>query len=160
MGTTRLNRSRGASGGIVPPPVIYAGVFLTGYLLHRSMPIHFFPDRLSLTLGSLLIFLSIPLVALSLRELICQRTAMNIAKPAATLVVTGPFRFTRNPMYLSVTLLYCGLGVSLDLAWVILLLPLALVIVHYKVIVREEVRLERQFGQDYLDYKASVRRWL
>lgn len=85
---------------------------------------------------------------------------MNIDKPVATLVVTGSFRFTRNPMYLSVTLLYCGLGVSLDLAWVILLLPLALVIVHYKVIVREEVRLERQFGQDYLDYKASVRRWL
>ncbi len=160
MGTTRLNRSRGASGGNVPPPLIYAGVFLIGYLLQRSMPIHFFSDWLSLTLGPLLILLSIPLVALSFRELICQRTAMNIDKPVATLVVTGSFRFTRNPMYLSVTLLYCGLGVSLDLAWVILLLPLALVIVHYKVIVREEVRLERQFGQDYLDYKASVRRWL
>ncbi len=85
---------------------------------------------------------------------------MNIPKLAATLVVTGPFRFTRNPMYLSATLLYCGLGVSLDLVWVILLLPLALVIVHYRVILREEVALERQFGQDYLDYKASVRRWL
>ena len=151
MVTTRLNRSRDASVGNVPPPLIYAGVFLTGYLLHRSMPIHFFPDRLSLTLGSLLILLSIPLVALSFRELICHRTAMNIDKPVATLVVTGSYRFTRNPMYLSVTLLYCGLGVSLYLAWVILLLQLPLVIEHYKAIVREQVSLERQFRQDYHD---------
>jgi protein-S-isoprenylcysteine O-methyltransferase Ste14 len=76
------------------------------------------------------------------------------------LVVDGPFRFTRNPLYLSLTLLYSGTALLLNLLWVVLLLPIALVIMQFGVISREERYLEKKFGQEYLRYKTRVRRWI
>jgi protein-S-isoprenylcysteine O-methyltransferase Ste14 len=87
-------------------------------------------------------------------------THIDPYKPTMALVVDGPFRFTRNPLYLSLTLLYSGTAFLLNLLWAILLLPIALVIMQFGVICREERYLEKKFGQEYLRYKARVRRWI
>ncbi len=85
---------------------------------------------------------------------------IRIEKPTNSLVTSGPFRFSRNPIYLALTLAYIGLSLVFNSYWPLPFLPLVLVIMHFGVIRREETYLEELFGQDYRDYRARVRRWL
>lgn len=86
--------------------------------------------------------------------------AISPYKPTESVVTTGPFRFTRNPIYLGMTLLYIGAALSLNMLWALVLLPVLLVMVLFGVILREERYLLLRFGTKYLRYKASVGRWL
>lgn len=88
------------------------------------------------------------------------RTSPLPIKPTLVLVTNGPYRFSRNPMYLSLVLLYFGLALWLDIFWALVLVPIVIILVQYLAIMREERYLERKFGQQYLYYKACVRRWL
>jgi protein-S-isoprenylcysteine O-methyltransferase Ste14 len=87
-------------------------------------------------------------------------TAIDPRKPVSRLVVEGPFRYTRNPSYLSMAMIYAGLVSLANALWAILLLPAALIVIQRGVIEREERYLERKFGEEYLSYKARVRRWI
>jgi len=87
-------------------------------------------------------------------------TYVNPSRPTTRLVVTGPYRFSRNPMYLARTFLYLGLGLMVNaLAILAALVPLLLVM-HYGVIKREECYLEAKFGETYRQYRGRVRRWV
>jgi protein-S-isoprenylcysteine O-methyltransferase Ste14 len=81
-------------------------------------------------------------------------------KPSTALVTDGAYRFTRNPIYLGMAALYVALAVGLGLMWSFLFLPSILLAVDRLVIAREEAYLERRFGQEYVDYKQRVRRWI
>ena len=81
-------------------------------------------------------------------------------KPVPRLTTDGPFRYTRNPGYLCLAMIYAGIAVLWNALWAILLLPLVLFVVQREVIGREERYLERTFGEEYLDYKTKVRRWV
>jgi protein-S-isoprenylcysteine O-methyltransferase Ste14 len=87
-------------------------------------------------------------------------TSLIPVVPSAALVAEGPYRFTRNPMYLGLALIYSGTALFFQLSWGLLLLPLVLILVHFLVIVKEEHYLERRFGQVYRRYRLQVRRWL
>lgn len=87
-------------------------------------------------------------------------TSANPYKPARSLVTSGPFRFSRNPVYLAMTLLYFGVALWLNTLWAVVLFPVLLVIMLFGVIFREERYLLLRFGTKYLKYKVSVRRWL
>jgi protein-S-isoprenylcysteine O-methyltransferase Ste14 len=87
-------------------------------------------------------------------------TNVDPTQPATALVVEGPFMLTRNPLYLSLTLLYTGITILVNTLWAMLLLPVILVVMRWGVIDREERYLERKFGERYLRYKASVHRWI
>jgi protein-S-isoprenylcysteine O-methyltransferase Ste14 len=87
-------------------------------------------------------------------------TTMHINKPVSSVVQDGPFRFSRNPGYLSLTMLYAGIAVLRNALWAIVLLPLVVYVIQREVIEREEGYLERTFGEEYLNYKARVRRWV
>ena len=76
------------------------------------------------------------------------------------LVAEGPFRFSRNPIYVALTLIYCGIGVAADSGWVLGLAVPLLAVMRYGVIAPEERYLEAKFGDAYRDYKGRVRRWL
>jgi protein-S-isoprenylcysteine O-methyltransferase Ste14 len=91
-----------------------------------------------------------------------QRANTNIDpyKPVTTVVTEGPFRYTRNPIYLALALLSAGIAFIANTFWVLLLLPFALLLINFGVIEREERYLENKFGKQYLDYKARVRRWV
>ena len=78
-------------------------------------------------------------------------------RPSTVIITTGPFRYLRNPAYVA---LWVGLGVVLDNPWILVLLLPAVLLVHFGVVRREERYLERQFGEEYRRYKASVHRWL
>ena len=80
--------------------------------------------------------------------------------PTTAIIQSGPFRISRNPIYLADTLCYVGVAILLNTAWPLFLLPLVLLVVHRGVILREERYLERKFGDEYNSYKLRVRRWL
>jgi protein-S-isoprenylcysteine O-methyltransferase Ste14 len=82
------------------------------------------------------------------------------ANPTTALVTSGPYRFTRNPMYLGMAFLYVAFAFGFGVMWAMALLPVVILVVDRFVIAREEPYLERKFGQRYRDYKARVRRWI
>ena len=87
-------------------------------------------------------------------------TPISPHEPTTRLVTEGPFRYTRNPDYLSATIIYAGVASLANALWAILLLPIVLVVTQRGVIEGEELYLERKFGEEYLRYKARVRRWI
>ena len=142
-------------GVVAPPPLIYAGTLAIGLVVHR-----FFPGTAARLLGRLCISLSGMLALSAFLEMRRAGTHVDTRQPATALVTQGPFRVTRNPLYLSLTLLYAGIALMVNSLWAIILLPGALIVIRYGVINREERYLERKFGEQYLSYKAKVRRWI
>ena len=89
-----------------------------------------------------------------------KHTSVIPYSPTTAIIQSGPFRISRNPIYLADTLCYVGVTILLNTAWPLLLLPLVLVVMHRGVILREERYLEQKFGEEYIDYKRRVRRWI
>jgi len=87
-------------------------------------------------------------------------TTPNPTKPTTALVLRGPYRFTRNPMYLGFAALYLGVTLLVNSLWPLLLFPAVVGLVQGRVIAREEAYLEAKFGNEYRAYKMRVRRWL
>jgi protein-S-isoprenylcysteine O-methyltransferase Ste14 len=84
---------------------------------------------------------------------------INIEKPV-NLITTGPYAFSRNPMYLAWTMIYLAIALLVNTWWLIVLLPVLILYTHYFVVAREEEQLERLFGEEYRQYRAKVRRYL
>lgn len=146
-------------GVIAPPPLIFAGPLAIGLLSHWFFPKRFLPRGIGIALGGLSIISGVMLIRGGFREMLAAKTNVNPTLPVTTIVTEGPYRYTRNPLYLGLTLIYAGIAFLANALWVMLLLPVVLVVMVYGVIKREEQYLERKFGEQYLSYKASVRRW-
>ncbi len=145
---------------IALPPLIYATAFVLGLLLHLAFPIHFLPSTLVRWLGPLFILISGLIVVSALRALRQAQTTFDVSKPTTAIVTEGPFRYSRNPMYVSLTLLYLGVTCWMNALWILLLIVPLLVVIQRGVIAREEAYLERKFGEAYLSYKSRVRCWI
>ena len=150
-------------GVIAPPPLIYAVPLIIGLILHALFPVRLFrflPRMARAILGGSLIGFALTFVTFAFREMRRAHTNVDPTQPTTALVVEGPFKLTRNPLYLSLTLLYAGITILVNTLWAMLLLPVILVVMRWGVIDREERYLERKFGEQYLRYKASVHRWI
>jgi len=145
---------------MVPPPLVYGAGLLIGLGLDFLWPLPLLPDRGQHVVGSIMIGVSGALFAWVLFEFGKARTSVAFHKPTAVLVTQGPFRLSRNPSYVSLSLLYAGIGVAIDSVWVLGMLVPVLIVTHFGVVVREERYLEGKFGEEYRHYRASVRRWL
>lgn len=144
---------------LVPPPLAYAVPLVAGLLLHRWRPIGPLPAAPSSVAG--IVFLVLGLVGLPAVVAFRRAGTSPIPwKPTTALVMTGPFRFTRNPMYVGFTCLYAGISLLAHAVWPLVFLPLVLAVMHYGVILREERYLEGVFGEPYRDYCRQVRRWI
>ena len=144
----------------VKPPQLFLFAIILGGFLQLLWPIALgFPVTWTVV-GLLLLAVSLLLMVWASREFRRAKTAVPHKIGTSTLVTTGPYRFTRNPMYVSLTLLQIGLGLIMNSAWVLLALIPVLLIINQVVIAREEAYLTSQFGQRYLDYKTAVRRWI
>ncbi len=149
-----------APGVIAPPPVIYLGFLGVGLVLDYLWPISFVPAELRYSLGFALMVIPLVIMPFVLMQFRKARTSFDFRKPAQALVTGGLYRFSRNPGYLSLTLLWVGIGIAADKLWILIMLIPILLVMHQGVILREERHLERTFGEEYTRYKASVRRWL
>lgn len=152
--------ARDNPGVIAPPPLIYAATLAAGLLSNRRYRIPFLPRPLTRTLGWPLVIGGIAIGALGSREMRRVETNVDPYKPTTAIVSEGPFRFTRNPLYLSMTLIYCGITALANALPAALLLPAVLYLMRRGVIEREERYLERKFGDEYLQYKARTPRWI
>ena len=150
----------GTPGVLAPPPLIY-GVFLfVGLGLQYVWPVAVVPDTVRYVGGGGVIAASFVFVGFGLRAFVRARTTVNVYRSASALIVGGPFRFSRNPLYVSLTMFYCGIALALDNVWMLALAVPAVAVMHHGVILREERYLQRRFGAEYERYSASVRRWL
>ncbi len=147
-------------GVIAPPPLIYAGALAAGLLANRRYRIPFLPRRLARTLGWPLVACGLAVGFLGAREMRRAETNLDPYKPATAVVTGGAFQFTRNPLYLSMTMVYGGISALANALPPVLLLPLVLRLMRRGVIEREERYLERKFGDVYLQYKAEAPRWI
>lgn len=145
---------------IAPPPLIYAGALVTGLLLQRLAPWPFLSRPLARIAGMCLVMLNFLVGVPAIVAMRRAHTHLNPRQPTTALVTGGPYRYTRNPIYLSFTMLYAGIALLANSLWAMLLLPGVLVLMSRGVIAREEQYLERRFGGVYLQYKARVRRWM
>ena len=144
----------------LPPPLVYLLALLVGLLLDRRVHVPFLPRGVARLLGWPLVGGGMALAAWFARTMRGADTTMHINKPVSRVVQDGPFRYSRNPGYLSLTMIYAGIAVLRNALWAVVLLPLVLHVIEREVIEREERYLERSFGEEYLAYKARVRRWV
>ena len=154
------NDEQDKAGVVAPPPLIYLGALLFGLLLGRRFPMRFLPRTMARGLGWPLLGGGVLLAGwfeLAMRQ---ADTPTNPYKPVERIATEGPFRYTRNPAYLSMTMMYAGIAALANALWAIVLLSVALLVIQRGVIEREERYLERKFGEEYLSYKARVRRWI
>lgn len=147
-------------GVIAPPPLIYAGALVAGLLLNRPRPIPFLPRGLTRAPGLSLIAGGFLIGVLGFREMKRAGTNVDPRMPATAIVTAGPYRYTRNPLYVGMTLIYAGVSALANALPAIALLPGVLQVMRRGVIDREERYLEGKFGDEYREYKERVPRWI
>jgi protein-S-isoprenylcysteine O-methyltransferase Ste14 len=161
--TSGSKRAHDTAGVILPPPLIYLAALAAGLAGDRFLPLPALPGLaggtgtiLGIALGALGFALGLTAASGFFRA----GTAIQPHHPSTALVTGGPYRVTRNPIYLGLTLAYLGCTAWFASLGALVLLPAVLLVMEFGVIRREERYLERRFGQPYRDYKARVRRWL
>lgn len=148
------------AGVVAPPPLILAAGLGAGVLADVALPWLRPPAPLRRLLGAPLLAAGVLLAAWAVFTMRRAGTPLNPAQPSTALVTDGPFRLSRNPGYLSLTLAYLGLSFLLGRGWPLALLPGVLAVVQRGVVAREERYLERRFGDAYRRYRQRVPRWL
>ena len=145
---------------VAPPPVIYLGVLGLGLLLEWVWPTRLPNRSVVVGVGSAILICGVIGLAVAIRTLWRAQTSVNPYKAMTALVTDSLFQFSRNPIYVSDTLIYVGLSLALNAWWALALTPALVWIMQVGVITREEEYLERKFGDEYLRYRRQVRRWL
>jgi protein-S-isoprenylcysteine O-methyltransferase Ste14 len=164
--TTRPQHGGGSSApdvpnlGLVRPPLVYLTSLVSGAVIHLAMPLRFLPGTLAVSLGVPLVAVAIALFSYSVAKFRAAGTPVPARKPTTVIVRTSPYRFSRNPIYLAFSAFQLGIAIWVNSVWLLATLVGAVALIHYVVIPREEQYLERKLGAQYLDYKASVRRWM
>jgi protein-S-isoprenylcysteine O-methyltransferase Ste14 len=157
--TAREHRDN--AGVIAPPPLLLLGAFLIGLGLEFLWPLSLdFARSVRWTVGAVLIATAVLIVAAGVRQFFRAGTNLAPNRPTTSLVRSGPFAWSRNPLYLAMHFLLAGLAFVLDDGWLLLMLIPFFLVIHYGVVRREERYLEGRFGDQYRRYKASVRRWI
>lgn len=148
----------------VPPPLLFVGSFVAGVTLSRIVPLPVVPASarpVAYAPGIALIAVAGALIVSSIALFIYRRTTIvPHSTRARALVAAGPFRFTRNPMYLGLSIAYLGGALIANVAWPLAVFPLPLWVMNAHVIPHEEETLSRIFGDDYRAYQQQVRRWI
>jgi protein-S-isoprenylcysteine O-methyltransferase Ste14 len=148
---------------VVKPPVLFLGAIVLGCLMSWIVPLG--PELGSanaraLAAGGALALVGLVLFILSVREFSRAGTSLVPGEPLTVVLNSGPYRYTRNPIYISFVIFYFGMAIILTSAWMLLLLIPLLIILQRGVIEREEAYLQSKFGDAYRKYQARVPRWL
>ncbi|HEV7321368.1 MAG TPA: isoprenylcysteine carboxylmethyltransferase family protein [Ensifer sp.] len=149
------------SGAVVRPPIVWLAAVGGGLLLDGAHPLPFLPGigagRLA---GVAVFFAAVALLIWAATTFRRAGTEVQTTRPTTAIVEAGPYRFTRNPIYVAMFLGLVGLALAFDSFWLLILLVPFYLVIRHGVVAREETYLERKFGEGYLAYKARVRRWL
>ena len=147
---------------IFPPPLLFIAFLGIGLLLAYILPVRLFswPLLPRILIGGILFLISGSLALAGFKVLIKNKTPFDPAKPTVKLVREGPFRISRNPMYLALIILLFGIAALTGFIWLFLAAAALFFTLHFGVVRPEEKYLSRKFGDDYENYRLQVRRWL
>jgi protein-S-isoprenylcysteine O-methyltransferase Ste14 len=156
-----ISKSKGP-GVYIPPPLFYVLIFIAALRIQKIIPISdiLFHQTAIKVLGVIFLMAALYFLVRSLRQFFLTKNTLILIKPASSLQITGIYRITRNPMYVGLAILYLGITCFIGNWWNVILFPLLFIIVQAYIIKREERYLELEFGEQYNDYKETVRRWL
>ena len=146
----------------VPPPVFFFVCLGFGLLLEYFFPIHLIniSPILRVIVGGMFILISSYFALSAFFSLIKHKTPFDTAKSTITIVTDGAYRFSRNPLYLSLLLLLFGIAVLIFSLWVLFTIPILYILFLFKAVKPEERYLSQKFGEEYLNYSAKVKRWI
>jgi protein-S-isoprenylcysteine O-methyltransferase Ste14 len=143
------------------PPILFLASIALGVLLQLVIRVGFTSEMgWRVPLGLTLVALGVAEIVWAIAPMRRTQQDPDPRKPSPELLTSGPFRYSRNPIYAGMTLIQAGIGIALANVWILLLLAPTLWILRREVIEKEEAYLERRFGDAYLTYKRTVRRWL
>ena len=146
---------------IVRPPLAWGLAVIAGLALNWLVPLPFLPADLPAGwLGAIVFVVALALAAWAIVTITRAGSNVPTNLPTTTIVESGPYRFSRNPIYLGMFLGLIGLAIAFDNLWLLMMLVLFALVIHYGVVAREEAYLERKFGEVYRGYRSRVRRWL
>jgi protein-S-isoprenylcysteine O-methyltransferase Ste14 len=147
----------GPNPGPMRPPLVYAGAIALGLLLHVAWPVGFVSSGV---LGGATVLIAVALFVSAARTLRAAGTPVPGDRPTTAIVRAGPYRYSRNPIYLAFSLLHLGVAFWFNSLWLLVTLVPAVGLMSFVVIPREERYLEARFPSEYVPYKGAVRRWL
>ncbi len=145
---------------VAVPPLVYLAGLVVGGILEWLRPSWGLTPVWRFSIGPVLVIIGLVLAGAALREFRRAGTHVEPYLPTTALVTAGPYRLTRNPIYLGMTLGAAGVAVLLHSLWMLAMLVPVLLIMHFGVVLREEEYLAGKFGEVYSRYMASVRRWI
>jgi protein-S-isoprenylcysteine O-methyltransferase Ste14 len=146
-------------GVIAPPPLIFLSGLLVGGLISGFFPVEILPRTLAVIAGISLAVAGLTIILTAIVQMRRAKTNVEPWKPTTAILDEGLYAVSRNPIYLAMALIYLGIAFLFNSFWFLPPLVLVLPAIHFGVILREEKYLERKFGDEYLNYKTSVRRW-
>jgi protein-S-isoprenylcysteine O-methyltransferase Ste14 len=146
---------------LIRPPIALAFAAAGGLAAAWLYPLPFLPALIPAGwVGTATVALGFALAAWAVASMRRAGTRFETHQPTVRIVTAGPYRFTRNPIYVGMFLALIGLAIGADSLWLLVALAMFYLVIRYGVVAREEAYLERKFGDAYLDYKAKVRRWI
>ena len=148
---------------VARPPLLYTSTLALGLVAQAVRPLPLMPrgSRLMRRLGGAALLASgLAVAGWAARTMGRAGTSVDVDTPTTALVTEGPYRYSRNPIYLALSALYLGVALLANARWPVLLFPALLAVMWRGVIEREERYLARRFGEEYLAYRGRVRRWL
>jgi protein-S-isoprenylcysteine O-methyltransferase Ste14 len=160
LGTADMTDGNDAPNVKIIPPLVYLAGIVIGFLATIWMPTKVVPNSVAWTVGGILICCGAVLTGSALLKFKDVGTTVRPDRAASTLVIGGPYKISRNPMYLGLALVYLGIAAAGQSVWALLLLPVVLAIIQRRAIEPEEAFLEKRRGVNYIRYKENVRRWL
>ncbi len=143
-----------------PPPALVLLALIVAIAFDHFWPLAVAPRPVGVALGTLFSLFGVAIIAWGRVMLARGGTTVNPYRPTTAIISGGPYRFTRNPLYVGIQSLLVGLSFLVGTWWGIALLVPTFLVLHHGVVLREEAYLERKFGREYLSYKRKVRRWL
>ena len=152
--------SDAANLGLIRPPFVYLTSIVIGLLIHWLWPVQWLPGTINVAIGIVLVIAAVALFVFSVRTFKKAGTPVPGHLPTTIIVRAGPYRFSRNPIYVAFTLFLIGIAAWVNSAAVLIMAVPALALMALVVIPREERYLEARFPAEYLPYKRDVRRWL
>ena len=145
---------------VVNPFIIYIGLAVLAVLLQKLMPLPPLPVSTARITGTVIVILNFVVGLPALIRMLRAKTSPNPRRPTMSLISSGPYRLSRNPMYIGLTFVFAGLLVFFQNLWGVLFVPVIIWLITIWVILPEEKYLEKKFGETYISYKSSVRRWI
>ncbi|MEM1131214.1 MAG: isoprenylcysteine carboxylmethyltransferase family protein [Pseudomonadota bacterium] len=159
----RKDSGKDAPDIVILPPVLDALAIAAAVGLEWLIPLPILPERFtawSVAVGVIILAVGGGLALWGILSFLRAKTNILPTQPSLVIVETGPFRFTRNPMYIGVTGFLIALGFIFSLDWALILAPIVFGILHFGVVLREETYLAEKFGAPYVAYLERTRRWI